>query len=891
MNNILRLLLLWSSLFISASLRATHLVGGEISYQCLGNNDYEISLTIYRDCGLTSQAPFDDPAFLTIYDGDDNLIENPSLFSPVITPLVPNVDGLCLNTLPNVCIEKGVYVTVLNLQPNNAGYYISYQRCCRNGEILNILNPDITGNTYTIGIPAVLEDCANSSPVFNSIPPIVICADAPLIFDHSASDIEGDSLVYSLCNPLAGADDINPAPPIVNEMPYPLVQYENGYSAQNPLGGLNSMSIDPATGVLTAFPPNVGRYVIGICVTEYRNGEILSVNVRDFQFNVAQCQVVLVQANVDTPDIYVCAGQQVQLHAEAFGADLILWEPTEGLNDPNILNPIVLNPQDGDTYTLYGINASGCEDSDVVTLHITGGAPLAAGEDQSICGSQTVQLNATTEGAQSISWQPANGLSDPHILNPLANPTQTTTYTITVDFGNNCISEDEVTIFVTDPTPIDAGPDQQICAGGSTTLSINAPEADILWQPATGLSEVATATVSASPLSTTTYTVTAIYGLDCIAQDMITITVGSGGDAGQLVENKQLLCDGEILAYTASGASVPAGSALAYYIHSSLPLTTATILLQSQSGNFSAITLAALATNQTYYITAAAGPANPDGYPDLNNPCTDFSNNGSFVLLQPVQLLFNEYCDWEITGDFTITISATGGGPMYDASQYYTLAGTNLNAINLSYGNSSMIALGQFDGQSYSFTASDANGCTDTDGHTVVCYKTPITLQDFYGMATEAGNELHWSTGSETEHAYFALERADDGQLFNEIYRAYSQGNSYDTRTYHYTDKTAPNGPGYYRLKSVSLSGTYEYSSIILITRRTNLSSLQIGPHPTGEWLMINIPEDTPYAISNIQGKIVKKGNIAGQKIALKGIPAGIYILQSLGQTVKFVKE
>ncbi|HOJ90147.1 MAG TPA: hypothetical protein PLH86_03560, partial [Saprospiraceae bacterium] len=45
----------------------THIVGGNFSYKCLGNNDYEISLTLRRDC-QNGQAQFDDPANITIYD-------------------------------------------------------------------------------------------------------------------------------------------------------------------------------------------------------------------------------------------------------------------------------------------------------------------------------------------------------------------------------------------------------------------------------------------------------------------------------------------------------------------------------------------------------------------------------------------------------------------------------------------------------------------------------------------------------------------------------------------------------------------------------------------------------------------------------------------------------
>ncbi len=52
---------------ISDNLKATHIIGGDISYRCLGNNLYEITMTVRRDC-INGQPPFDDPAYLGVYD-------------------------------------------------------------------------------------------------------------------------------------------------------------------------------------------------------------------------------------------------------------------------------------------------------------------------------------------------------------------------------------------------------------------------------------------------------------------------------------------------------------------------------------------------------------------------------------------------------------------------------------------------------------------------------------------------------------------------------------------------------------------------------------------------------------------------------------------------------
>jgi hypothetical protein len=48
-------------LCITKQAQATHMVGGEINYRCLGNNQYEIMVTVFRDCD-TGVPWFDDPA-------------------------------------------------------------------------------------------------------------------------------------------------------------------------------------------------------------------------------------------------------------------------------------------------------------------------------------------------------------------------------------------------------------------------------------------------------------------------------------------------------------------------------------------------------------------------------------------------------------------------------------------------------------------------------------------------------------------------------------------------------------------------------------------------------------------------------------------------------------
>ncbi|MCB0687033.1 MAG: hypothetical protein KDC53_10920, partial [Saprospiraceae bacterium] len=70
----LRLAFMMAMVLWSVSGFATHIVGGDLTYRCLGNDKYEITLMFYRDClGGNPEADFDDPASIAIYDSKNNL--------------------------------------------------------------------------------------------------------------------------------------------------------------------------------------------------------------------------------------------------------------------------------------------------------------------------------------------------------------------------------------------------------------------------------------------------------------------------------------------------------------------------------------------------------------------------------------------------------------------------------------------------------------------------------------------------------------------------------------------------------------------------------------------------------------------------------------------------
>ncbi|WMX13750.1 PKD domain-containing protein [Aureispira sp. CCB-E] len=285
--------------------RASHIVGGDISYECLGPSpttgimQYRITMHVYRD-RINGRAPFDNPAYVGIYAGlNTSSVDTVlALGNPDTTDIPIVFSNPCLIVPPNVGVVEAVYQGIVELPFNPDGYTISYQRCCRNYTVSNLASPRSTGATYTISLSAEAQQQCNSSPTFNEFPPIVICANRDLEFDHSATDVDGNTLVYELCSPYSGGGSSSsggngfnsaapnpPAPP-----PYNPVVFHSGYSATNPMNANPTLQIDPNTGLLTGFPTSIGQYVVGVCVKEYdAQGNLLSQTLRDFQFNVTIC--------------------------------------------------------------------------------------------------------------------------------------------------------------------------------------------------------------------------------------------------------------------------------------------------------------------------------------------------------------------------------------------------------------------------------------------------------------------------------------------------------------------------------------------------------------------------------------------------------------------------
>ena len=352
-------------LIVQVSGFSKHIIGGVLSYECLGGGTYRFTMKMYRDCYDPTGAGFDNPAPFTFFKSDqeiETIMVNAQVIEDVDPPPIP-----CLILPDNVCVQEGIYVFEYTFAewPSMESYHVSYQRCCRNATVINIQNPDDVGATFTIEILPASQAVCNSSPTFNTFPPIVICGDEPLNYDHSAFDLEGDQLVYSFCAPLLGGAPPggggggpcafvtpNPACP----PPYDEAIFINPpYTELMPMAGNPVVQINPITGMLTGTPNVLGQFVFAVCVTEYRNGELMSVIRRDFQFNVASCEA-LVDAEISAPNIVFDNGEYYLETCN--GLDIFIENSSTAQTSVDEFRWVFNTPDSIYTYDSWDLNAT-----------------------------------------------------------------------------------------------------------------------------------------------------------------------------------------------------------------------------------------------------------------------------------------------------------------------------------------------------------------------------------------------------------------------------------------------------------------------------------------------------------------------------------------------------
>jgi hypothetical protein len=288
--------------FISiGTLHATHIAGGDFSLVYSGRGYvYQVNMNMYYD-DINA-----DPLLL-----DADQVINVAIFSKASNTRIRLLElrrtsNNFMSYSTNGCADDGTLRTRLfpyqgSLDLRNytepQGYYMVWERCCRNYATKNIVhvnfwNSVISGQTFYMEFPPVTllgERFVNSSPVFKPVPAQYLCINNYEVMDFSAVDSDGDSLVYRMVTPLRGHSNISNPSPIPSSAPYPLIGWQSGYSAANSIPGSPALGIGLHNGLLTVNPNETGLFAFAVVCEEYRNNVKIGEVRRDFQYYVRSC--------------------------------------------------------------------------------------------------------------------------------------------------------------------------------------------------------------------------------------------------------------------------------------------------------------------------------------------------------------------------------------------------------------------------------------------------------------------------------------------------------------------------------------------------------------------------------------------------------------------------
>ena len=234
------------------------------------------------------------------------------------------------------------------------------------------------------------------------------------------------------------------------------------------------------------------------------------------------------------PDRALCQNDSLQIGLVATGGTggyTYVWSPKKGLSDSTVMRPWA-KPDTTSTYILTVMDNSGCTAKDTVTVRVYTSLAALAGPDKVVCPGGSTMIGDTAvcgTPAYTYSWSPLAGLNDSTILHPIASPSSTTTYVLTVTDGVANTLTDTMTVRVNAVLNVNAGVNDTICARSGKTIGSTAtggtPPYRYSWSPATGLNSRTIETPFASPATTTLYTVTVTDAVGCSSMSSVLISV------------------------------------------------------------------------------------------------------------------------------------------------------------------------------------------------------------------------------------------------------------------------------------------------------------------------------------------------------------------------------
>ncbi len=413
------LLLILVAVLCSKANFASHVMGGEITWVCLGSGEFQFDLVIYRDCnGLEIVDPSID---IEVWNHSTVTSITCNMFSSTdLSPQCTEVGGGPLELDCGVgtgggtgpgAVQKFIYRSdpiFLGGVPPAAGWTFTYDSFSRNWGLTNITDPALYGLTLWATMYDVAggnaNPCTDNSPQFAQDPYMLLCNGVDFTYDPNAFDPDNDSLVYEWgipYNNFTGA--FNPG---TNPIPVP---FEPGYSYTNPTPdpGFNpsniAASMDPGTGAINFTSYTNGNFGIVQTIHSYRNGQRISTVNREIQMIVIPCPGYVNTPPTVTPPFSAGTSWEATFNAgDLINFDIII-DDIELLQD-GTPQTVTLEPSGNYFGTNFTDALSGCDYTPCATLSwgpiITGIQGLTTTFDWQTSCQHLLDANGVQQDAQ-----------------------------------------------------------------------------------------------------------------------------------------------------------------------------------------------------------------------------------------------------------------------------------------------------------------------------------------------------------------------------------------------------------------------------------------------------------------------------------------------------------